>query len=56
MRRIGSKAEEEKKKKRNLTIISVLMLGLLVFGTAAYGFIAGPQSTSTKQPPRKMDQ
>jgi hypothetical protein len=42
MRRLGSEKEIERKKKRNTLIISIIMLGILVAGTAAYGFISSP--------------
>jgi len=42
MRRLGSEAELEKKKKRNTLIVSIIILGVLIFGTAGYAFVSSP--------------
>jgi hypothetical protein len=39
MRKIMTKAEIQKKKKRNLVIIGLIMIFLMVFATAAYSFM-----------------
>jgi len=50
MRRIGSEKEIEYKRKRNMIIISVAMLGLLIFGTVGYAFIASPTTYDQTDP------
>jgi hypothetical protein len=46
MRKILSQSEIERKKKRNLFIISMLILGVLVLGTVGYAFL---DKTNTSQ-------
>lgn len=46
MRKIGSERELEKRKKRNMTIISLFILAVLVVSTAGYAFISRPDDGS----------
>jgi hypothetical protein len=50
MRKIGSQKEAEEKRKRNTLILSVLMLLVLVGGTAGYAFISNPGSENSNTP------
>jgi hypothetical protein len=45
MRKILSQKEIEKKRKTKTLTISVIMLGLLLFGTIGYGFMSGPKNS-----------
>lgn len=51
MRKIQSPQEIEKRKKRNMVLLSVFMLAVLVFGTVEYGFASnrgGTQDNGTE--------
>ncbi len=46
MRRIETKEENERKRKRNVKILSLTMLFLMVFSTLGFAFIFNPSSNS----------
>ena len=54
MRRILSSEEMEKKKKRNKTILSLLMLGIMILSTAGFAFIYTPEDNSQQIPPEGL--
>jgi hypothetical protein len=41
MRKLKTQNEVDKERKRNITIISVVLLGLMVFSTAGFAFLSG---------------
>ena len=45
MRKIGSEREDERKRKRNILVISSFMLLVLLVGTVGYGFISNPNNS-----------
>ena len=49
MRKIGTEAEIERKRKRNILVLSVFMLFVLVVGTFGYGFITGTRGSPQEQ-------
>jgi len=47
MRRITSKKDEEKKRKRNQLIVGIFLIFVMVFSTLGYGFLGKPQEENT---------